>query len=94
MAKQKLRLTLSGDTVSAPIWLKEEIHWENNGIGCPLCSVIRKPKPIMDVLQYGMIDYDLCITVMSCRACKRNFGIKYTIPHGIGGEIENGADNA
>jgi len=81
MAKSKLRLTLSGSTLSAPVWNKEDIHWENSGVGCPYCSEIKKAKAVCDVLQYGLINYDLCITVLECRACKKMFGVKYAIYH-------------
>jgi len=81
MAKQKLRLTLAGNTLSAPVWPRDEISWEKGKIGCPYCSEIRKAKPVCDVLQYGLIEYDLCITVLECRSCKKMFGVKYTINH-------------
>lgn len=81
VAKPKIRLTLSGNTVSAPIWPKAEISWEGSKIGCPLCATIRKAKGILDVIQYGLIDHDLVVTIFECRACKKQFGVKYTIPH-------------
>ncbi len=81
MAKQKLRLTLAGNTIAAPVWPRDEISWEANKVGCPYCSRIRKVRAICDVLQYGLIDYDLCITVLECRACKKRFGVKYAIDH-------------
>lgn len=92
MAKQKLRLTLAGSTMQAPIWPKDDILWEGAKIGCPYCAELRKTKPLVDVIQYGLIDRDMVITVFECRGCKKQFGVKYVIPHGHEYE-ETGAQN-
>jgi len=74
-------MTLQGSTVSAPVWKREDIHWEGSKISCPYCSEIKKAKAIIDVIQYGMIDHDLIITIFECRACKKQFGVRYVMPH-------------
>lgn len=81
MAKQKLKLALAGAIVKAPVWQKEEVFWEGSKIGCPYCAVIKRAKALIDIVQYGLIEHDLCITIMQCRACDKMFGVRYTIPH-------------
>lgn len=90
MAKRKIRLTLGGNTVQAPVWGKDDLHMQGTKIGCPYCSEIRKAKPLMDLIQYGLIDYDLVITVFECRACKKQFAAQYTVEHSA--DRENGIE--
>jgi len=88
MAKQKLKLTISGKTIAAPIWDKKDVHWESNKVGCPYCALIKRVKAVCDVLQYGLVDHDLCITVLECRACNKCFAVRYTIDH-MDGDIND-----
>jgi len=81
LAKPKIRMTLKGSTIAAPVWKRDDIHWEGSSIGCPYCSAIKRGKAIIDIIQYGLIDHDLVITVFECRACKKMFGVQYIFVH-------------
>jgi len=78
--RQKIIMTVGGDTVKAHIWPRSDVKWEINNIDCPLCGQTVKSRPVFDIIQYGLIDHDIVVTIFRCPLCDKSFGVKYVLP--------------
>lgn len=77
--KATITVTIEGRQHVAPIWNIEKVKWTGSKMKCPRCRRNIPATALIDVVQYGMIDRDLCTTIFDCPRCGKSFAVEYTI---------------